>query len=198
MEKAVERQVGDSSNQVSVSVRLAGRGNRTPGPSQRRANPAGRVSTSDDIREFVYCTRYVDCDSPRQVCSNPAHITIFQTLLVVIAEARPRCTMGCGPECPGCCNGKRSLVSSTNCSRCLATRVAARLRSVSTMGSPQAKPCVEVSAMPRNAYDFDDGFLSSPVSSRLSSGGIRHRKHASTALLRTAVTVPSLVGDAAI
>jgi hypothetical protein len=56
-------------------------------------------------------------------------------------------------------------------------RVAARLRSVSTIGSPQAKPCVEVSAMPRtvselNAYDFDDGFLSSPVSSRLSSGGI--------------------------
>ena len=55
---------------------------------------------------------------PRQVCSNPVHITIPQTLMVVIAGARPRCTMGCGPECPGCCNGKRSLVSSTNCSPC--------------------------------------------------------------------------------
>src|SRR5215469_16131759 len=35
-----------SSNRVSV--RLAGRGKRTPGPGQRRANSTGRVSTLGD------------------------------------------------------------------------------------------------------------------------------------------------------
>src|SRR6516162_9763756 len=53
-----------SSNQVSV--RLAGRGKRTPGPGQRRANPTGRVST------FVLNAAIQQSESNRSLWTRPS------------------------------------------------------------------------------------------------------------------------------
>ena len=79
---------------------------------------AGLVHSQISGSSFLsYCTRFVDYHSPRQGCSNPAQITIFQTFLVVIAEGAHAVRWGVD-QCPGCCNGKTSLVSSTNCSPC--------------------------------------------------------------------------------
>ena len=86
------------------------------GAAQRQAESRHRVIVAR-VDRFTRLAKYCGCASLGLLLISGA-VWVYRGIVAVKGGRTPQRGPEIEPECPGCCTGKRSLVSSTNCSHC--------------------------------------------------------------------------------